>query len=177
MDVVPTELDAMVPANPVYRIGNLSATLVRQRDTLQECLRSKRKAIGNRDTRRKPTKGIAISSQRRAYQVRCLVRRRILGKLELKIAAILIPDFVADGIRNHRIQLRNAKRIAHIVVSKAMRTVEDRCSRLNAGGRDPSKPIYLKRSMVLSIDLPVQLREENCLIARTWHAAKQCIQI
>src|SRR6202042_3461664 len=37
--------------------------------------------------------------------------------------------------------------------------------------------IYLKRSMVLSVDLPVQLREENRLIARTRHAAKQCIQI
>src|ERR1700738_4517037 len=96
-----------------------------------------------------------------------------LSELELKIPAILVTQFVRYRAGNRRGQAGNAPVVLHIVVAKALHATVDHRRGLDALGRIPPQPIVGERSMVLGIDVPIDLRQKDKLVASSRHGTGQ----
>src|SRR5207248_8887217 len=118
MNIVAAEFEVVASTNPVHRICNLPAALIRKRSAIQEVRRTKRKRIRNTDTRRSAQR-VRISAAGGAHQIGLLIRSRRLAVLKLEVASVLIPNLVGDRIRNHRVQLRDPERDIDIIVAEA----------------------------------------------------------
>src|SRR5271157_2882924 len=173
---VGAELEGVSTLQPGDRVGILLYVFVGILWPLQEIRGSKVKTdrgAGQLDERRQ-AQGVGIS--RRIYQRVLLVRRGSLVVLVFKVAPILEAELVGDVRRDERVQVGDTPGVLHIIVAKAGNAVVVAGLRLDAGRRSPSHAVDRQRKVVLLVDVPVDLRKPDVLLARAGHGAQHAIQ-
>src|ERR1700741_1083146 len=92
-----------------------------------------------------------------------------MRKLKFEIAPILEARFVRKIAVEKGVELGDAPGVADVVVAEAGDAERHAGLRLDSRWRNPAHAIHFKRRVILGVDDPIDLREENRLLALARH--------
>src|SRR5207302_22708 len=105
------------------------------------------------------------------------IGRRDLAVLKLKISPKLISHFVAYVVSNKRIQLPDDGVRFHEIIAKVRAATGIEWLSLDPRGRVPPQTVETRAKCVLLIDLPIELGENDYLVASARHRSGQRNQV
>ena len=122
MQEVHTELEVVVAADEVGRVGNLVAALIRVSRTIEEGCRAELERIRDVYVRRSLV-GVGVGTEWAAgwnvIKRGVFVGSRSLRALIFEVATILVANFVRETLRDLRVQLANQEGVLDVVVAEA----------------------------------------------------------
>ncbi len=161
---IPAELDAVFAVGPGNCVRHLPARFIRKTRTDEERGRAKGKSIRDGNLRRQAQ---WVGKCRRVQQRAVLVGRSRLRVFKFKIASILVSDFIHQIGGERGVQLGYTPGVLYVIIAETGNTKSVCRLGLNACRRCPAHAVERKRRAVLLVHLPVQLGEDNVLIAFT----------
>src|SRR6266481_790068 len=151
----------MFAVGPRDGVSVLSAALVRESGTGEECGDAHVKAIEDENVRWQP-QGIRIAGEMEgSNEIGLLIGGGRLGELKFKVPPILEASLVRKSLGDGGVDLCNAPGVLDVVTTETIGGKGVAGLRLDAGGRRPAGAIHFKGRVVLSADLPVDLGEKD----------------
>src|SRR5438067_2782321 len=166
VQIVPTKLEVVIAVCPGDRVGKLLATLVWEAPPIEE---RRRPEI---ETALKAEVYVRRYADSRTQQARLLIGIGWLWMLELKVAPVLITRFVGERVGNKGVEFRDSPSVLHVVISEAAVCEADAGLGLNARRRVPAHAISFKGCVVPLADVPVDLGQEDGLLAQPRHRSQ-----
>ena len=95
---------------------------------------------------------------------------------KFEIPAVLEAELVDHRRRERGYESGDGRIVLHKVVPEALLTTKDNTAGLDPRRRRPAHTVVFQREMVLGVNIPVDLREEQKLVTRSWNDTSQALE-